>query len=112
MPQDWKELFGCFGFEIAVNFFAKETEANPARIPPQTLPAGGKIRKGFAKSFSPENSFDKTESALKPHALPEYLEGSAWGFLRIICFGNRFELGTINTHRGLAQLVSAHGLGP
>jgi len=70
---------------------------------------------------------------LKPHALPEYLEGrtpkekhpflfqekihprqarnarrvfsfggagvlaSAWGFLRIICFGNRFELGTINT---------------
>src|SRR3989344_1406001 len=22
---------------------------------------------------------------------------SAWGFLRIICFGNRFELGTINT---------------
>ena len=27
------------------------------------------------KSKSPENSFRKTESALKPHALPEYLEG-------------------------------------
>src|SRR3989338_721910 len=82
---------------------------------------------------SPKNSFAKTLSALKPHALPEYLEGrtpkekhpflfqekihprqirnvrsvfsfgvagvlaSAWGFLRIICFENRFELGTINT---------------
>ncbi|MDP3763350.1 MAG: hypothetical protein Q8Q92_01700 [bacterium] len=33
------------------------------------------ISLGFAKSFSPENSFGKTESALKPHALPEYLEG-------------------------------------
>src|SRR3989339_975021 len=82
---------------------------------------------------SPKNSFAKTSSVLKPHALPEYLEGrtpkekhpfifqekihprqirtarsvfsfgvagvlaSAWGFLRIICFENRFELGTINT---------------
>src|SRR3989344_6090997 len=97
---------------------------------------------------SPKNSFAKTSSALKPHALPEYLEGrtpkekhpslfqekihprqirnarsvfsfgvagvlaSAWGFLRayisvslhhargacdIICFGNRCELGTIET---------------
>jgi hypothetical protein len=27
------------------------------------------------KSISPENSFRKTESVLKPHALPEYLEG-------------------------------------
>ena len=112
--------------------FPKKRIGNPVRIPPQTPPAGGKIRRGFAKSFSPENSFGKTESVLKPHALPEYLEGrtpkekhpflfqekihprqtrnarsvfsfgvagvlaSAWGFPRIICFGNRFELGTIN----------------
>ena len=102
----------------------------------------------FWQILSPKNSFAKTSSALKPHALPEYLEGrtpkekhpflfqkkfhprqirnarsvfsfgvagvlaSAWGFLRaydlvslhhalracdIICFGNRFGLGTINT---------------
>jgi hypothetical protein len=102
----------------------------------------------FWQILSPKNSFAKTSSALKPHALPEYLEGrtpkekhpflfqekihprqiknarsvfsfgvagvlaSAWGFLRaydsiqshhalrawhIICFENRFELGTINT---------------
>jgi len=102
---------------LAAEFFAKGTETNPARIPPQTPPAGGK----------------SAESALKPHALPEYLEGrtpkekhpflfqkkfhprqirnarsvfsfgvagvlaSARGFLRIICFESRFELGTINT---------------
>jgi hypothetical protein len=113
--------------------FPKIPSPKPARIPPQTPPAGGKIRRGFAKSFSPENSFGKTESALKPHALPEYLEGrtpkekhpflfqkkfhprqirnarsvfsfgvagvlaSAWGFLGIICFENRFERSTINT---------------
>lgn len=98
---------------------------------------------------SPKNSFAKTSSVLKPHALPEYLEGrtpkekhaflfqekfhprqirnarsvfsfgvagvlaSAWGFLRaydfgqshhalrachiVSDFGNRCELGTINT---------------
>src|SRR3989344_1528660 len=62
-------------FLNAANFFAKETETNPARIPPQTPPAGGKIRRGFAKSFPPENSFRFAESVLKPHALPEYLEG-------------------------------------
>jgi len=48
---------------------------NPARIPPQTPPAGGKFSLGFAKSKTPEKKFGKTESALKPHALPEYLEG-------------------------------------
>src|SRR3989338_734762 len=112
--------------------FPKTPSPNPARIPPQPPPAGGKIRRGFAKSFSPENSFGKTESALKPHALPRNFLGrtpkknvlsifkkiftpakskkqetfffgvagvlaSAWGFLRIICFESRFELGTINT---------------
>src|SRR3989338_6743524 len=55
--------------------FPKTPSPKPARIPPQPPPAGGKIRRGFAKSFPPENSFGKTESALKPHALPEYLEG-------------------------------------
>jgi len=106
---------------------------NPARIPPQTPPAGGKSAEAKRKILSPRKTdFRFAESALKPHALPEYLEGrtpkknvlsifkknftpakskkqetfffgvagvlaSAWGFPRIICFENRFELGTINT---------------
>jgi len=102
----------------------------------------------FWQILSPKNSFAKTSSSLKSHALPEYLEGrtpkekhpflfqkklhprqirnarsvfsfgvagvlaSAWGFLRaygavsshhargaceVIDFGNRCELGTIET---------------
>ena len=52
---------------------------SPRGFLPRPLLRADKIQKqislGFAKSFSPENSFRKTESALKPHALPEYLEG-------------------------------------
>jgi len=49
---------------------------NPARIhSPDPFLRAGKFSRGFAKSFSPENIFGKTESALKPHALPKYLEG-------------------------------------
>src|SRR3989344_2623776 len=55
--------------------FPKTPSPKPARIPPQTPPAGGKIRRGFAKSFSPEKSFGKTQSALKAPAPPQYLEG-------------------------------------
>src|SRR3989338_1781380 len=114
--------------------FPKTPSPNPARIPPQTPPAGGKSVEAKRKNLSPrKKDFRFAESVLKPHALPEYLEGrttkekhpflfqkksgarkirnarsvfsfgvagvlaSAWGFLRIICFGNRFELGTINT---------------
>jgi len=106
----------------------------PARIPPQTPPAGGKSVEAKRKIQIPRKiDFRFAESVLKPHALPEYLEGrtpkekhpflfqkkfhprqtknarsvfsfgvagvlaSACGFLRIICFENRFELGTINT---------------
>ena len=111
-------------------------------------PNSEKNQPKFCQILPPENSFGKTSSALKPHALPEYLEGrtpkekhpflfqkkfhprqirnarsvfsfgvagvlaSAWGFLRaygavsshhargaceVIGFGNRCELGTINT---------------
>ena len=126
-----------------------EPHLNPARIPPQTPPAGGKSVEAKRKIKIPRKTdFRFAESELKPHALPEYLEGrtpkekhpflfqkkihprqirnarsvfsfgvagvlaSAWGFLRahgtvsshhargacdIICFGNRCELGTINT---------------
>ena len=112
----------------------KEKVQKPARIhSPDPFLRAGKFSRGFAKSFSPENSFGKTESALKPHALPRNFLGrtpkekhpflfqkkftphqirnarsvfsfgvagvlaSAWGLLRVICFENRFELGTINT---------------
>jgi hypothetical protein len=55
--------------------FPKTPSPKPARIPPQTPPAGGKSAECFAKSFPPENSFGKTESAFRPATLPEYLEG-------------------------------------
>ena len=49
---------------------------NPARIPPQTPPAGGKSAEAKRKILSPrKKDFRFAESALKPHALPEYLEG-------------------------------------
>ena len=128
----------------------------PARIPPQTPPAGGKSAEAKRKIISPRKTdFRFAESVLKPHALSEYLEDrtpkekhsflfqkkfhprqnqnarsvfsfgvagvltSAWGFLRaydlvsshhalrawhIICFENRFELGTINTPRRKLQV--------
>ena len=66
---------------------------NPARISPKEISgANGKILPNpllfhlrhpnsktnepkFWQILSPKNSFAKTSSALKPHALPEYLEG-------------------------------------
>jgi len=50
-------------------------QKKPARIPPQTPPPRGqnvktKISRGFAKSFPPENSFGKTESAFRPANCP------------------------------------------
>src|SRR3989339_2237221 len=38
-------------------------------------PNSKKISRVFCEILSPKNSFAKTSSALKPHALPEYLEG-------------------------------------
>jgi hypothetical protein len=54
----------------------KERIWNPARIPPQTPPAGGKSAEAKRKILSPRKTdFRFAESALKPHTLPEYLEG-------------------------------------
>jgi len=39
------------------------------------LPNSKKSSRVFCQILSPKNSFAKTSSALKPHALPEYLEG-------------------------------------
>ena len=102
-------------FFVAANF-PKTPSPNPARIPPQTPPAGGKSVEAKRKILSPrKKDFRFAESVLKPHALPSKYSGSAWGFLRayalvslhhargacdIICFGNRCEFGTIDTQRG------------
>ena len=99
-------------FFVAANF-PKTPSPNPARIPPQTPPAGGKSVEAKRKILSPrKKDFRFAESVLKPHALPSKYSGSAWGFLRayalvslhhargacdIICFGNRCEFGTIDT---------------
>src|SRR3989338_207572 len=38
MPQDRKELFGCFRFEIAANFFKKESRSPRGGPPPPPPP--------------------------------------------------------------------------
>ena len=56
--------------------FPKTPSPKPARIhSPDLFLRAGKFSRGFAKSFSPKNSFGKTESALKPHALPRNFLG-------------------------------------
>ena len=60
---------------VAANF-PKKRIWNPARIPPQTPPAGGKRAEAKRKILFPRKTdFRFAESALKSHALPEYLEG-------------------------------------
>ena len=58
------------------NSAAKTPSPKPARIPPQTPPAGGKSAEAKRKILFPRKTdFRFAESALKSHALPEYLEG-------------------------------------
>ena len=65
-----------FLYSIAAENFPKKRIGNPARIPPQTPPAGGKSAEAKRKILSPrKKDFRFAESVLKPHALPEYLEG-------------------------------------
>lgn len=73
-------------FNFLVAEFSKAPSPKPARIPPLTPPAGGKSAETKRKILPlRKKDFRFVESALKPHA---------W---HIIYFGNRFELGTINT---------------
>ena len=56
--------------------FSEKQIQNPARIPPQTPPAGGNSVEAKRKILSPRKTdFRFAESVLKPHALPEYVEG-------------------------------------
>ena len=62
-------------FNVATKF-PKTPSPNPARIPPQTPPAGGKSAEAKRKILFPRKiDFRFAESVLKPHALPEHWEG-------------------------------------
>src|SRR3989339_1222279 len=53
-----------------------ERVQNPARIPPQPPPAGGKSAEAKRKILSPRKiDFRFAESVLKPHALPRNFLG-------------------------------------
>src|SRR3989344_4856304 len=70
----WGKLWNCFSF-VGTNFPKKRIWIS-ARIPPQTPPAGGKSAEAKRKILFPRKTdFRFAESVLKPHALPEYLEG-------------------------------------
>jgi len=103
-------------FFVAANF-PKKRIGNPARIhSPDPFLREGKFSRGFAKSFSPENSFGKTESVLKPHALPEYLEGRTPKEKHPFLFQKKFHSRQIRKARSVFSfgvagvLASAWGL--
>ncbi len=76
LPAQW-EGGARAAFSSSGEFLKSETPSpNPARIPPQTPPAGGKSAEAKRKIISPRKTdFRFAESVLKPNALPEYLEG-------------------------------------
>jgi len=62
-----KSIITTFHFFLNAAEFPKTPSPKPARIhSPDPFLWAGKFSRGFAKSFPPENSFGKTESALVP----------------------------------------------
>ena len=59
-----KSIISIFHSFFNAAEFPKIPSPKPARIPPQTPPAGGKFSRGFAKSFPPDKLFRPAESAL------------------------------------------------
>ena len=105
-------------FDFVAAEFQKTPSPKPARIhSPDPFLRAGKFSRGFAKSFSPENSFGKTESALKPHALPEYLEGRTPKEKHPFLFQKKFHPRQIRNARSVFSfgvagvLASAWGFG-
>src|SRR3989344_4736422 len=71
-----KKHFMNFEFVAPKKFLSFRVGLNPARIPPQTPPAGGKSVEAKRKILSPRKTdFRFAESVLKPHALPRNFLG-------------------------------------
>jgi len=71
-----RRFFQCMVSDFVAAEFPKTPSPKPARIPPQTPPAGGKSAEAKRKILFPRKTdFRFAESVLKPYALPEYLEG-------------------------------------
>jgi len=88
-------------FLNVADFFPKTPSPKPARIhSPDPFLRAGKFSRGFAKSFSPENSFGKTESALFRH-LPEFLEGRTPKEKHPFLFQKKFHPRQIRNARGV-----------
>src|SRR3989338_11503144 len=68
-----------FILAVSVSFFfsrCQKKSESEARADPSPDPSSAReISRGFAKSFSPENSFRKTESELKPRHIARILGG-------------------------------------
>ena len=98
--------------------FPKKRNWNPARIPPQTPPAGGKSVEAKRKILFPRKTdFRFAESVLKPHALPEYLEGRTPKEKHPFLFQKKFHPRQIRNARSVFSfgvagvLASAWGFG-
>ena len=75
-----EKTYNYFFFCKIGNPLRKNQKQKPARIPPQTPPPRGqnaktKLVSVLRKSISPENSFRKTESELKPRHTARILGG-------------------------------------
>src|SRR3989344_4800651 len=94
-----------FFLAVSVSFFhsrCQKKSESEARADSSPDPSSAReISRGFAKSFSPENSFRKTESVLKPHALPEYLEGRTPKEKHPFLFQKKFHLRQIRNARSV-----------
>ena len=57
------KIYGFFQVVVAADFFRKKPQQNPARIPPQTPPAGGKSAEA-GRIHIPSQLFRPAESSL------------------------------------------------
>ena len=82
LHQNFKQIksLDCF-FVLPARISPKENSGANGKFLPKPLlfhlrhPNSKTNEPKFWQILSPKNSFAKTSSALKPHALPEYLEG-------------------------------------